>query len=70
MIAYRAKTRINSRHFEIAHTADDPRLPWVVHYCGADYHFRDLYGCLCYLYGRRFIEKNEIERIEGEMKNG
>lgn len=69
-ILYRAKRKLKSRFFEITHT-DDPRctLPWTVCYCGADYHFRNLYGALCYCYGRRFIDKYEIDALMEKLSN-
>ena len=72
---YRAKARTKHRYFEIAR-AKDPKcaVPWVVRYCGAGYYFLSLYGCLCYCYGRGFIDKREIESIgasiNGRLKGG
>ena len=65
---YREKTRFNNRHFEIKHT-DDPKAPWMVSYCGTDFQFKNLYGCLCYAVGRRFIDQDEIDRVMREINN-
>lgn len=65
---YRAKTRFNNRHFEIIRT-DNPRLPWMVTYCGTEFQFKNLYGCLCYAVGRRFIDQDEVDRVMMDVNN-
>lgn len=67
-IMYQKKSSFRGHMVIITHESNpECTLPWIVHYCGADYHFRNPYGALCYAYGRRFINRYEVDALEAKL---